>query len=54
MEDLAKSYVNSLEQLKSLFPNMQDDLSLSLVARYPDVNNYRKKKSRRFRSYMER
>ena len=36
-EDLAKSYVNSLEQLKSLFPNMQDDLSLSLVARYPDV-----------------
>ena len=34
---LAKSYVNSLEQLKSLFPNMQDDLSLSLVARYPDV-----------------
>ncbi|MDU7111295.1 MAG: YicC/YloC family endoribonuclease, partial [Clostridium perfringens] len=36
-EELAKSYVNSLEQLKSLFPNMQDDLSLSLVARYPDV-----------------
>ncbi|WP_300346790.1 YicC/YloC family endoribonuclease [Clostridium sp.] len=36
-EELAKSYVNSLEQLKSLFPNMQDDLSLSLVARYPDI-----------------
>lgn len=36
-EELAKNYVNSLKQLKALFPNLQDDLSLSLVAKYQDV-----------------
>lgn len=36
-EELAKSYINSLEQLKTLFPNMQNDLNLSLVAKYPDI-----------------
>lgn len=36
-QELAKNYVNSLEQLKALFPNLQDDLSLSLVAKYQDV-----------------
>lgn len=36
-EDTAKSYVAAAKRIKSLFPEIQDDLSVSGVLRYPDV-----------------
>ena len=36
-EDTAKSYVAAAAKIKSLFPGIQDDISVSGVLRYPDV-----------------
>lgn len=36
-EDTAKSYVAAAKRIKSLFPEIQDDISVSGVLRYPDV-----------------
>lgn len=36
-EDTAKSYVAAAKKIKSLFPEIQDDISVSGVLRYPDV-----------------
>lgn len=36
-EDTAKAYVAAAKRIKSLFPEIQDDISVSGVLRYPDV-----------------
>lgn len=36
-EDTAKSYAAAAAKIKSLFPGIQDDISVSGVLRYPDV-----------------
>lgn len=36
-EDTAKTYVAAAKRIKSLFPEIQDDISVSGVLRYPDV-----------------
>lgn len=36
-EDTAKAYIAAAKRIKSLFPEIQDDISVSGVLRYPDV-----------------
>ncbi|WP_297519494.1 YicC/YloC family endoribonuclease [uncultured Clostridium sp.] len=35
--DFAKTYVEALTNLRNEFPNIKDDLSLSLISKHPDV-----------------
>lgn len=36
-ETLGNSYYNCLQKIKSKYPNIRDDISVSLLARFPDV-----------------
>lgn len=35
--EFAKSYIDSLRNLKNEFPDLSDDISISLISRHPDV-----------------
>lgn len=36
-ESLGNSYYNCLQKIKGMFPSIRDDISVSLLARFPDV-----------------